>query len=236
MNTTKKPLITCTDLSLGYEGKDIVWDLNFAVEEGDYLCIIGDNGAGKSTLLKGLLGLCKPTHGSITFREDLEKQTIGYLPQQPPLVAGFPASVYEVVLSGCLSSLGILPFYKQVHKETARKNMERLHITQLAQEPFYTLSGGQKQRVLIARALCATDSLLILDEPVTGLDPVATEELYQLIQELNTTYGIAIIMVSHDVSAVRNRSKKVLHLHHDSYFYGTAAQFFETDAGRRYLS
>lgn len=235
MKQSEQPLIICHDVALGYEGKDIVRNLNITINEGDYLCIIGDNGAGKSTLLKGLLGLRKPEHGTITMRSDISKNTIGYLPQQTPAMASFPATVYEVVLSGCLSRLGILPFYKSIHKETARKNMERLNISNLADTSFQTLSGGQKQRVLIARALCATECLLILDEPTTGLDPTTTGELYDLIRMLNHSYGVAIIMVSHDMKAVMQESKQILHLRNEPIFYGTTTDYLASDIGKQFL-
>ena len=188
-------LITCQDVTLGYENTRVAEHLSFTVEEGDYLCIVGENGSGKSTLMKTLLGLRAPLAGHIAFGDGLRKNEIGYLPQQTPIQRDFPASVQEVVLSGCLARCGLRPFYSKEEKALAARNMERLGITPLARRCYRELSGGQQQRVLLARALCATRKLLLLDEPVAGLDPKVTAELYDLIAELNRADGITVIMI-----------------------------------------
>ena len=171
------PLITCEHVDFGYDNQDAVVDVNMEVDAGDYLCIVGENGSGKSTLMKGLLGLLKPTAGRLTVAEELKRTGIGYLPQQTAAQKDFPATVWEVVLSGALSRAGRLPFYSKEEKALAEKNMEKLGITPLKKHCYRELSGGQQQRVLIARALCATSRLLILDEPITGLDPAAIQDL-----------------------------------------------------------
>ena len=195
------PLIKCENVSIGYEGQTVVKDLNFAIEKGDYLCIVGENGSGKSTLVKSLLGLKSVEKGRITFGDGLRQNEIGYLPQQNDTQKDFPASVYEVVLSGRLNSRGFHPFYTSGDKREAVEKMELLGIRDLERQCFRDLSGGQKQRVLLARALCATKSLLLLDEPVTGLDPIVTGEFYQLIRRINRDSGIAVVMVSHDIES-----------------------------------
>lgn len=213
-------LITCKDLTLAYENHIVVENLSFEVNPGDYLCIIGENGSGKTTLMKALLGLKKAKHGTIELGDGLHKNEIGYLPQQTFVQRDFPASVYEVVLSGCLNRSGFRPFYTKAEKQKALENMAKLNITALKDACYRELSGGQQQRVLLARALCATQKLLLLDEPVTGLDPMATKELYELIDHLNHKHGITIIMISHDVSSAVARATHILHLHQSLTFFG----------------
>lgn len=228
-------LIQCDNISIAYEGQTVVYDLSFAIHQGNYLCIVGENGSGKSTLVKTLLGLKSPSKGKIILGDGLKQQEIGYLPQQNDVQKDFPASVYEVVLSGRLNSRGIRPFYTAADKKTAMDNMKLLGIEELAGKCFRDLSGGQKQRVLLARALCATKKMLLLDEPVTGLDPIVTAEFYQLIQEVNRKSGIAVVMVSHDIeSAVRDASH-ILHLHETALFFGTAEDYKHSAIGRQFL-
>ena len=205
------PLLKCTDLTLGYENIVLAEHLDFEVNRGEYWCIVGENGTGKSTLMKNILGLRKPLAGTITYGDGLEKTEIGYLPQQTQVQRDFPASVTEVVISGFQGKTGLRPFYNKKEKEEALHNMERLGITDLAKRCYRELSGGQQQRVLLARALCATGKILLLDEPVTGLDPKVTEELYETIQKLNSEDNIAIIMISHDLEATRKYASHILH-------------------------
>ena len=230
-----KPLITCSHVDFGYENHDAVIDLNMEVCPGDYLCIVGENGSGKSTLIKGLLGLLKPTGGSLKIDEDLRRTGIGYLPQQTAAQRDFPASVREVVLSGCLSRRGSRPFYSREEKQLAAENMRRLGIEDLGRRCYRELSGGQQQRVLIARALCATRQMLILDEPVTGLDPSAIQEFYHLVRQLNREEHVTILMVTHDVGNVLQEAGKVLHLKQRVLFYGTAEDYRASEAGRLFL-
>lgn len=213
-------LITCENISVRYEDTDILHHLNFKVEEGDYLCVIGENGSGKTTLMKTILGLLKPSEGKIVFGDGLDEMEIGYLPQQTITQRDFPATVYEVVLSGCLNQLGKRKFFGKREKEMALENMKRLHIEDLKDRSYRALSGGQQQRVLLARALCATKKLLLLDEPVTGLDPNTSKELYDLIHALNKE-GIAIVMISHDVKEVYKYAKHLLALDEEIFFGDT---------------
>ncbi len=203
-------LLKCTDLTLGYENIVLAEHLDFEVNAGEYWCITGENGTGKSTFMKTVLGLRKPLAGTITYGDGLEKNKIGYLPQQTQLQKDFPASVTEVVISGFQGKTGLRPFYTKAEKAEAMKNMERLGIKDLAKRCYRELSGGQQQRVLLARALCATGKILLLDEPVTGLDPKATEELYELIKKLNREDKITIIMITHDVEAPRKYATHVM--------------------------
>ena len=219
--------ITCKDLSLGYDGKVIISNLNFEVNKGDYLCIVGENGTGKSTLMKTLLHLQEKISGEIQRGDGLKPYEIGYLPQQTLVQKDFPATVWEIVLSGTLPSCGKRPFYGKVQKEKARKQMEKLGIWNLRKRCYRNLSGGQQQRALLARALCATSKIILLDEPVTGLDPKVTLEFYELLSELNKT-GITVIMVSHDLQAISYASH-ILHLDKTKSFFGTKQEYLEKD-------
>lgn len=221
-------LIEVNDLSLSYENLNVTENLNFTVNSGDYLCIVGENGSGKSTLVKALLSLKKPDGGSVTFGDGLIQKEIGYLPQQTIAQKDFPASVYEVVLSGCLNSRGIKPFYSSKERKTALENIERMGITELKQRSYRELSGGQQQRVLLARALCATRKLLLLDEPVSGLDPMVTAEMYGLISDINNS-GVTVIMVTHDLAAALRYANRILCLREDGYFFGTPEEFRKSD-------
>lgn len=227
--------LTCKDLSLGYEGHAILTGLNFSVSAGDYLCIVGENGSGKSTLMKTILGLQKPLAGSIAWGDGLKNSEIGYLPQQTAVQKDFPATVWEIVLSGCQSRAGRRPFYNKADKALARENMEKMNVTQFARRCYRELSGGQQQRVLLARALCATQKLLLLDEPVTGLDPKVTLELYQLIEKLNREDKVTVIMISHDIASAVRYASHILHIGHD-VFFGPTGEYLESDLARRFLA
>ena len=226
-------LMTCRDLSLGYDGDVLVRDLSFEVNAGDYLCIVGENGAGKSTLMRTLLGLQPPLSGTITFGEGLRRQDLGWLPQQTPVQRDFPAAVGEIVLSGCQARKGFHPFYTREDKARAQDAMARMDIADLSSRCYRELSGGQQQRVLLARALCAADRLLLLDEPVAGLDPMATQELYNLISELNRA-GMTILMISHDMNAALRYASHILHVGGASFF-GTKDDYLKAGGARRYL-
>ena len=221
-------LINVSDVSLGYEGKAIVSGLNFEVNKGDYLCIVGENGSGKSTLMKTLLGQKNVVAGKIEFGDGLKQKEIGYLPQQTPVQKDFPASVKEIVYSGCLNACGLRPFYTKEQKKSANEIMKKLGITELASSCYRELSGGQQQRVLLARALCATKKLLVLDEPVAGLDPVVTKNLYRLISDINKE-GTTVIMVSHDIHAAIEFSSHILHIGNKPLFFGTKEDYQKSD-------
>ena len=209
--------LTCENLTLGYSSKIVLENLSFSVSKGDYLCIVGENGSGKSTLMKTILHLIKPLSGTIRTGDGLLNDEIGYLPQQTEVQRDFPASVREIVLSGCQSRCGRRPFYIKAEKQLARDTMEKLGILPLAKRCYRELSGGQQQRVLLARALCATQKMLLLDEPVTGLDPAATEEMYGLIKKLNDD-GITIIMISHDVNSALKYATHILDIGREIFF------------------
>ena len=229
-------LLKCENLSFAYDGVTVVSNLNFTVEEGDYLCIIGENGAGKSTLIKGLLRLKRPSAGRVEMGEGLKATEIGYLPQQTQIQKDFPASVREVVLSGCLNRMGLRPFYSRVEKERARKNMEALEITDLQDQCYRDLSGGQQQRVLLARAMCAAHKLILLDEPVSGLDPVATRSLYAQIARINEATGLTVIMVSHDIDASLRYASHILHLGQEGQlFFGTQKEYLRSTVYHEFL-
>ncbi len=220
-------LIKVENLTLSYENMTVIENLSFDVADGDYLCIVGENGSGKSTLVKALLSLKKPEKGSITFGDGLKKNEIGYLPQQTAAQKDFPASVYEVVISGCLNSRGIRPFYSSRERKMALENMELLGITDLKNRSYRELSGGQQQRVLLSRALCATKKLLLLDEPVAGLDPIVTAELYELIDKINKS-GVTVIMVTHDLTTALKYSRHILCMTEKDHFFGSREEFLKS--------
>lgn len=194
-------ILTAKELAVGYERQPVLKNINFQIEEGDYFCIVGENGSGKTTLMKTILGLLPPVEGSIEVGQGLMKNQIGYLPQQSDVQRDFPATVYEIVLSGCQNSLKGF-FYSKAQKKMALENIEKMGISHLKNKCYRQLSGGQQQRVLLARALCATTKVLLLDEPVAGLDPNVTKEMYELIAQLNSQ-GLTVIMISHDLENVK---------------------------------
>ena len=227
--------LICQDLCVGYDGKAVLQDLNFAVFSGDYLCIVGENGSGKSTLMKTILGLQQPVRGRILTLDGLRKNEIGYLPQQTQVQKEFPASVREIVLSGCQGRCGSRPFYNKEEKQLAADAMEKMQIAQLAKRCYRELSGGQQQRVLLARALCATRKMLLLDEPVSGLDPKVTAEMYALIEKLNREDGITVIMISHDIAAAVKYASHILHIG-DAVFFGTKTEYLQSPQGRLFAA
>lgn len=228
------PLIKANNISLAYDGRTVVDNLSFAVSKGDYLCVIGENGSGKSTLIKALLSLISPSSGSLEYGDGLSKNEIGYLPQQTRVQRDFPSSVFETVISGCQNRLGFLPFYTTAHKKKALDALRILKAENLKNTCYHELSGGQQQRVLLARAMCATDKLLILDEPTAGLDPIITEDFYSVINDINKS-GITIIMVSHDIEAVSEYATHILHLTHSGYIFDTADNYKKSKYGKIYL-
>jgi zinc transport system ATP-binding protein len=219
------PLLTFENIAIGYENNIILDNLSFSIESGDYLAILGENGAGKSTLLKTMLGLIPPLKGKIIFDREVKRTEVGYLPQQTAVQRDFPASVWEVVISGCLAKNGLRPFYTKEDKALARENIKKMGLEGLEKRCYRELSGGQQQRVLLARALCSSNKLLVLDEPVTGLDPKATNQLYEIVDSLNKE-GITVIMISHDLPVLKH-ANKVLHIGHNTYF-GSKEGYFKS--------
>ena len=227
--------IICSNVSLGYEGSPILTGLNFTVEAGDYLCIVGENGSGKSTLMKTILGLQRPKSGQIAYGDGLRPNEIGYLPQQTVVQKDFPATVWEIVLSGCQSRAGLRPFYSREDKALARRNIRRMGIEALSRRSYRELSGGQQQRALLARALCATRKMLLLDEPVAGLDPKVTLEMYHLIRRLNREDGVTVLMISHDIAAAVRYATHILHIG-DRFFFGTREEYLRSGIADPFLS
>ena len=227
-------MIACRDLSLGYDSDPILEHLCFEVNAGDYLCIVGENGSGKSTLMRTVLGLQRPLGGEITFGEGVKPGEIGYLPQQTAIQRDFPATVWEVALSGCQARLGRRAFYSRSEKALAAANLARMGMGAMGGRCYRELSGGQQQRVLLARALCAAERLLLLDEPVAGLDPGVTQELYDLIGKLNRE-GVTIVMISHDIAAAMRYATHILHIG-SQLFFGAADEYRQSAIGRRFLA
>lgn len=221
-------VIECKNVVLSYENTVVARNLSFTVNEGDFLCIVGENGSGKSTLVKAILGLKSVTGGELTFGDGVTGRQIGYLPQQTTAQKDFPASVFEVVLSGCLSEKKGL-FYSKDNKQTAIDNMKKLEIEPLKNRCYRELSGGQQQRVLLARALCAAKKLLLLDEPVAGLDPVVTADFYALIEKINREFGMTVVMVSHDLLYAASHASHILHMRRDGAFFATAEDYRKSD-------
>ncbi len=227
-------LLTCKNVTLGYDGHAVLSGVSFIVSAGDYLCIVGENGSGKTTLMKTILGLQKPLGGEISFGDGLSHTEIGYLPQQTIVQKDFPATVREIVLSGCQARSGKRFFYNKEEKQLAAQNMERMNLIPLVRRCYRELSGGQQQRVLLARALCATRKLLVLDEPVSGLDPKVTLEMYALIRRLNQEDGITILMISHDMAAAVQEATHILHVGTD-LFFGTKESYLRSSLAKRFL-
>ena len=225
--------LVCENVSLGYENKEIISSLSFSVNSGDFLCIVGENGSGKTTLMKAVLGLHSTQKGRISMGDGLRQNEIGYLPQQTLVQRDFPASVREIVISGCQGSCGFRPFYNKADKANALSAMKRMNIEDLADRCYRELSGGQQQRVLLARALCATRKMLLLDEPVAGLDPKATVELYELIYSLNKNDGITVIMISHDIAAAVEYATNILHIG-KKVFFGTKDEYLCSDISKSF--
>lgn len=227
-------ILECKDVTLGYENRIVAEKINFSINQGDYLCIVGENGTGKSTLIKTLLGLISPLQGKVSVNVGKSLKGIGYLPQQTQAQKDFPASVWEVVLSGVLNMGHKSPFYSKEDKAEAMLNLEKLGIAHLKRQCYRELSGGQQQRVLLARALCATDSALILDEPVTGLDPAAAKDFYETIKALNRE-GVTIVMVTHDIKNAVNYATHILHLEQEKDFFGTVEQYKKSNISNMFL-
>ncbi|MDO5738441.1 MAG: ABC transporter ATP-binding protein [Eubacteriales bacterium] len=227
-------LLKCSNLSFAYGGRTVLEDVNFSLESTDYLAILGENGSGKSTLIKGLLGLKTPEAGQIDYAAGLSAKEIGYLPQQSEIQRDFPATVREIVLSGRLNSLGWRPFYGREDRRKLKEILALLKIEELEKKSFRELSGGQQQRVLLARALLASKRLLLLDEPLAGLDPLVAADFYRILEEVNAS-GIAVILVTHDVAAIEHRAKKILHLANKQLYFGLAEEYFESALGRAFL-
>jgi zinc transport system ATP-binding protein len=232
-------LLTCENLSLGYDGTAVLRGLSFSVEAGDRLCIVGENGSGKSTLLRGLLGLTPPLGGVLRKSPGFRARETGYLPQESAVQKDFPAAVFEVVLSGRQNRRGLRPFYTKKDKAAAEEALGMLDMANSGKSCFRELSGGQRRRVLLARALCAAEKLLLLDEPAAGLDPVVQGELYRLLDSLNREKGTTIIMVSHDIEGALNfaatRTGRILHLAGRQLFFGSAGGYRESEPGRQFL-
>lgn len=230
-----KKLIKCTDVSFGYDSIPVVEGLNFEINEGDYVFIVGENGSGKSTLVKGILSLLKPLKGKIEFENGLKRSDIGYFPQQTEIKDDFPASVREIVLSGCISNSKGKIFYTKEDKALAEEKMKLLDIYDIHNRAFSSLSGGQRQRALLARALCAAKSMIILDEPASNLDPLVAAEFYELIKKINRETKITVLMVSHDMRSILKYAKKILHLGEKNNFFGDVNQYLGSEVGRKFM-
>ncbi len=228
-------LLKCENITIAYDRINIMENVCMEICSGDYISIIGENGTGKSSLIKGILGLGPMKNGEIIYGEGIEKKSLGYLPQQTPAQGDFPASVREVVLSGSLTYDKFSPFYSQQSKKKAKSVMERLGIADMAKKTFGNLSGGQKQRVLLARALLATGNVLFMDEPISGLDPIVTQQFYEIVEDLNKRDKMTIVMVSHDIANAMKYSNKILHMKDNDYFFGTIGEYRNSNLARGFI-
>ena len=228
-------LITCKNLVVGYEGQSVTPEINFKLDAGNYLCIVGENGSGKTTLIKTLLSLMKPISGEILFGDGLTNNEIGYLPQQATIKRDFPATNFEIVLSGFIGKMKTKPFYSNDYKVKAINAMKRMQVFEFKDRSFRDLSGGQQQRVLLARAICATEKVLLLDEPVSGLDPKVTKEMYDLVKELNEKDKISIIMISHNLNDAIRYASHILHIG-EEIFFGAKDEYLNSDIGKKFTS
>ena len=225
--------LKCENLCLGYEGSMVLKNVNFEIKKGEYFCIVGENGVGKSTLVKAILGLKNPTGGII----EVDRKGIGYLPQMTKTQKEFPASVKEVVMSGFTGKMGIRPFYLKSEKQQAEEKMQMMGIENLQNKSCSELSGGQMQRTLFARALCAADNMLMLDEPSSGLDPVAASYMYGFAKMLSREKEITVVMVTHDIHHALHNADKILHLsvtgHH---FFGSPEDYLKTELAKHFVN
>lgn len=228
-------ILKCENISLSYDNKTVAEKINFEIERGDYLCILGENGSGKTTLINALLGLKKPANGKITYGNGVKAENIGYLPQKQTASVDFPACVREIVRTGFLGKRGFRPYYSKAELARAEELIVKLGITEFAHKQLSELSGGQQKRALLARALCATKDLLILDEPTAALDPIVTEDLYEMTKKLNAEEGISVIMVSHDVAAATKYANRILHIKHEQLFFGSTEEYMQTALAKAYL-
>lgn len=220
--------LSCNDITVSYD--DVVLSsVSFALEKGSFLCIVGENGSGKTTLIKALLGLVPLQSGSVVLDKHV---SVGYVSQQTLQQKRFPASVLEIVLSGCRSSF---PFYTKNDKKVAKHYMDLMQIGDMGKRSYSELSGGQQQRVRIARALCAQKGLLMLDEPVTGLDPLIARDLYTLLKQLQNMEDITILMVSHDIASALSYATHILHIDKTVCFFGTSDEYKNSAYGQRFL-
>jgi zinc transport system ATP-binding protein len=226
-------MITVNNLSVKYDSGYAIKDVSFSIESGDYLCIVGENGSGKTTLMKSMLKLIKPSGGSVDM-SGIKQNEIGFIPQQTIVQKDFPSSVYEVVLSGFQSKTDLLPFYSRKQKKLAIENIARMGAEAFIRKSYRDLSGGQQQRVLLARALCATDKIMFLDEPAAGLDPLMSADLYSILLALNKQ-GITIVMISHDITSAVKYGNKILHMYVSPLFFGATADYVRSDIGRRMI-
>jgi zinc transport system ATP-binding protein len=226
--------MNCQNLAFGYDGHSVISGLNFSVQAGDFLLIVGENGSGKSTLIKGLLRLIPPMEGTITFSPEFAPYQTGYLSQQAAAKQDFPAGVFEIVLSGNAGKQGLFPFYRQADRRKAEENLRLLGVEDLKDRCFRELSGGQQRRVLLARSLCAAEKLLVLDEPFAGLDPLISAELYRLLARISHEMGMTIIMASHDIEA-SSCASRVLHLQKQQRFFGSMEEYLNSQIGKNFF-
>lgn len=220
-------LLEITNLSHSFSENVLYKNADFSLNKGEHIGIVGQNGTGKSTLIKTLLHLQDAISGDIITGDGLKAYEVGYLPQQTVVQKDFPATVEEIVLSGTLAKCGWRPFYRKAEKKLAEEKMKRMEVWNLRKSCYRNLSGGQQQRTLLARALCAASKVILLDEPVTGLDPKVTAEFYQVTKDLSEE-GIAVIMVSHDVQAL-DYATHILHMQKKNSFYGTKEEYMNSD-------
>jgi len=212
-----EPLVKIKNLSVGYDKVPVLQNLNLEIFEKDFLGVIGPNGGGKTTLLKAILGLLKPSKGTIQFRKDMngKKKPIGYLPQVKHIDKKFPITVFDVVRSGTIMQNSLNS--KAIIKQRVADILHEMGIYEIRKKAIGELSGGQMQRVFLCRALLSNPKLLILDEPDTFVDNRFESELYEKLRVLNEE--IAIILVSHDVGTISSYVKTIACVNGDLHYH-----------------
>lgn len=196
-------------LKVSYSNHVAIENINFKIEDGEYVCLVGENGSGKSTLVKTIVGLLKPEEGQVNLNISLDE--VAYLSQTNLKDLDFPATAKEIIMSG-IQKHGKFPFYTKKDKEIYENVIKQLKIEELQGRRIGDLSGGQKQRILIARALVRQPKLLILDEPATGLDYNITKELYKILENLNKNNKMTIIMATHDLEEINEIKPRIISL------------------------
>ena len=232
---TKPVIVDMKHVSFRYGDVPVLDDVSFTITEGEYLGVIGPNGGGKTTLVKILLGLLKPTSGTVTvFGKDIAEFRdgfqIGYVPQRLAHAdTQFPAIVREIVASGRTARVGLGRRFKQGDRDAIEKALRVAEVVHIEDRRMGRLSGGERQKVLIARALAGDPNVLILDEPTVGVDIASQEKFYAFLADLNQKHGITIVFVTHDIDVIAREARSVLCLNHGLICHGSPKDFIKEE-------
>jgi ABC-type Mn2+/Zn2+ transport system ATPase subunit len=225
-----EPLLTLDDVSVGYDRQPVLRGVNLQLARGSFTGLLGSNGSGKSTLLKTVLGILPPVSGRMVVHPVAGRPAVfGYVPQREALDPLFPLSSFEVALMGACGRVGAGRFFAAEDKEFAHQCLRDTGAGDLAKRRFSELSGGQKQRVLIARALTAKADFLLLDEPTSGIDAAATQAILELLTRLNAQQQITLLMVNHDLAAVRRTVRELVWIRDGRVHHGSAGELLSRE-------